>query len=130
MKTKLTLKSVRAELSALVVTIAKDSAGEYKVRIKGDTRGNGYFTPDLDDALATGKLSVTGSQWIAAIHGKDDAEKDVVALVSKVKTLRQNAKAWSEVQTALNLTDASRQQLYMIVKDLAKDKAKDFAPAA
>jgi hypothetical protein len=81
-------------------------------------------------ARSAGKLSVTGSQWVSAIHGKDDAEKDVVALVAKVKTLRQGAKAWSEVQSALNLTDASRQQLYMIVKDLAKDKAKDFSPAA
>jgi hypothetical protein len=81
-------------------------------------------------ARSAGKLSVTGSQWMSTIHGKDDAEEKVVSLVSKVKTLRQSAKAWSEVQSALNLTDASRQQLYMIVKDLAKDKAKDFAPAA
>jgi hypothetical protein len=56
MKTKLTLKSVRDELSALGVTIARGYGNEWKVRIKGSPNGHGYFTSDLDDALATGKL--------------------------------------------------------------------------
>jgi hypothetical protein len=66
MKTKLTLKSVRTELSALGVTIENtmgpEADKEYKVRIKGSPNGHGYFTPDLDDALATGKhMSKTGN---------------------------------------------------------------------
>jgi hypothetical protein len=80
-------------------------------------------------ARSAGKLSVTGSQWLSAIHGKEDAEKEHIALVAKVKALRQGGKAWSEVQNTLNLSDASRQQLYMIAKDLPKDKAKEFANA-
>ena len=56
MKTKLTLKSVRAELTPLGVTISKGYGHEFVVRIKGSPRGDGFFTPYLDDALATGKL--------------------------------------------------------------------------
>lgn len=52
---KLTLKTVRDELAKLNVTIRKNEHAEYVVRIKGSPVGHGYFTNDLNDALATGK---------------------------------------------------------------------------
>ncbi len=54
MNNKLTFKKVKADLAPLNITIARTSYGEFKVRIKGAPKGEGYFTPDLDDALATG----------------------------------------------------------------------------
>ncbi len=63
MRTKLTFKSVKAELKPLGITLARTGQGkELKVRIKGSPNGHGYFTSDLDDALATGKhMSLTGN---------------------------------------------------------------------
>jgi hypothetical protein len=50
-----TFASVRDELKQLGITIRKNVYDEYIVRIKGSLKGEGYFTTDLDDALATGK---------------------------------------------------------------------------
>lgn len=51
----LTLKAVRASLAPLFITIRKQACGDYVVRHKGSPVGHGYYTPDLQDALATGK---------------------------------------------------------------------------
>jgi hypothetical protein len=56
MKTKLTLKTVRAELAQIGVTISRTPHGEYKVRLKDSPKGHGYFTTDLQDAFETGKF--------------------------------------------------------------------------
>lgn len=50
-----TLKSAKAQLAPLGVTLAKLYGNEYRVRLKGAPAGEGYFTDDLDDAIATGK---------------------------------------------------------------------------
>lgn len=50
----MTLKTAKAELAAVGCTISKTD-GEYKVRLKGSPVGHGYFTTDLDDAVATGR---------------------------------------------------------------------------
>jgi hypothetical protein len=56
MKTKLTLKTVRAELAQIGVTISRTPHDEYKVRVKESPKGHGYFATDLQDAFETGKL--------------------------------------------------------------------------
>jgi hypothetical protein len=53
---KLTLKHVKAALKPLNITISKTPYDEFKVRVKGASKGEGYFTTDLGDALETGKL--------------------------------------------------------------------------
>lgn len=55
MKTKPTLKSVRAELTPLGITIARAYGNEWRVRIKGSPKGFGAYCADLEEALATGK---------------------------------------------------------------------------
>lgn len=60
MQTRLTLATVRASLKAVNVTIRKTDCGEYCVRVKGSPVGHGYFTAQLDDALATGLHMVKG----------------------------------------------------------------------
>lgn len=55
----LTIATVRAELAPLGVTLAHRD-GEYTVRIKGSPAGHGYSTPDLSDALATGREMAKG----------------------------------------------------------------------
>jgi hypothetical protein len=57
---RLTLKQVRQTLSRVNVTIRKTAHGEYVVRVKGSPVGFGYFTTQLDDALATGLNAVKG----------------------------------------------------------------------
>jgi hypothetical protein len=56
MKNKLALKSVRAKLAEVDITIRKTVYGEYLVRIKGSPKGEGYYTTDLEDAYNTGEL--------------------------------------------------------------------------
>lgn len=52
---KLTMRMVRTSLTAVGVTIKRDTDwGEYVVRIKGSPEGQGYHTSDLADAYQTG----------------------------------------------------------------------------
>ncbi len=60
---KLTLASVRSLLAARDVTIFRNGAGDYVVRIKGSKPGEGYFTTDLSDALATGRKMADELLW-------------------------------------------------------------------
>jgi hypothetical protein len=62
---KLTVAAVRAELAPLGITITKRD-GEYVVRVKGSAQGEGYFTSDLADALATGKAMAKPAASVSA----------------------------------------------------------------
>jgi len=56
MTKQLTIAGVKAELKPLGVTMRRSGVpGELLVRVKGTAPGEGYFTDDLEDALATGK---------------------------------------------------------------------------
>lgn len=50
---KLTIKHVKAELAAIGIKLHKTACGEFRVR--HPQGGDGYHTPDLADAFATGK---------------------------------------------------------------------------
>jgi len=59
---RLTLRYVRDQLRDLGVTIKKDEAGDFVVRIKGSPPDHGYFTRDLRDALDTGRAMAAEKQ--------------------------------------------------------------------
>ena len=48
------IKTAAALLRANGVTLRRDSSGEFVVRLANAKLGEGYFTDDLDDAVATG----------------------------------------------------------------------------
>jgi hypothetical protein len=52
---RLTIKSVKASLAPLGIVLRKTCEGEFCVRLKGSPPDHGYFTTQLDDALATGR---------------------------------------------------------------------------
>ena len=54
--TRPTYAQARAELSGLGLIIARTPFAEFRVRVRGAAAGEGYFTSDLADALATGRL--------------------------------------------------------------------------
>jgi hypothetical protein len=69
-----------------------------------------------------GKLAYTQSQYNAALAGKPEegskeVNKAVVDIVNKAKALRLKATSWSDIEDQLNLSGASRQALYLEVKD-------------
>ena len=49
-----TQKTARAVLKPFGVTFRRDSSGDYVVRLAYAKAGEGYFTDDIDDAVATG----------------------------------------------------------------------------
>lgn len=52
---RLRFADVKADLEAVGVTIGRtQEPGEFKVRLRGSPRGEGYFTFDLEDARGTG----------------------------------------------------------------------------
>jgi hypothetical protein len=53
--TKLTIKSAKSELADLGINLGKTAGGDFRVRYPDAAPGEGYFTNDLADALATGK---------------------------------------------------------------------------
>lgn len=59
---RLTLRYVRDELRELGVTVKKDQAGDFVVRIKGSPPDHGYFTRDIRDALDTGRAMAAEKQ--------------------------------------------------------------------
>ena len=48
------IKTAAALLRANGVSLRRDSSGEFVVRLANAKLGEGYFTDDLDDAVATG----------------------------------------------------------------------------
>jgi hypothetical protein len=78
MKNKLTFSQVQKLLAEKGCTISNTGYEEYKVRVKGSPKGQGYFATDLEDALATGlvmaenKTSGSASQFQAELA--DEAE--------------------------------------------------------
>lgn len=46
----------KQELKAIGITLQYDAdLDEYRVNLKGDKESTAYYTPDLDDAIGTGK---------------------------------------------------------------------------
>jgi len=57
--TKLTLTTVKAELSRIGVVIKRDADwGEYRVNFRNGREGTAYYTGDLQDALDTGRAMI------------------------------------------------------------------------
>jgi hypothetical protein len=82
-------------------------------------------------ARAAGKVNVTAAQWSAALDGKPEepAHKE---LLEKARTLRGEGVAWSEIGERLKLSEATRQQLYIVCKALpeaVRVKVWGFYPA-
>lgn len=75
-----------------------------------------------------GKISVTGSQWRAALEGKPETPEHST-LLSRAAKLRADEKPWSKVAEELGLSDASQSQLYLLVKD-GSEHSKTFATLA
>lgn len=59
---RLTQAYVRDQLRPLGVSISKRQENEYHVRVIGSPAGEGYFTPDLRDALDTGRAMAAEKQ--------------------------------------------------------------------
>jgi hypothetical protein len=53
---KLTLSTVRAQLRLIGVVITRTEYAEYRVNFARGREATAYYTPDLDDALATGVI--------------------------------------------------------------------------
>ena len=54
MTTKLTLKTAKARLRLLNMTLNRNAeTGEYRVNLAGGSESTAYYTNDLDDAFAT-----------------------------------------------------------------------------
>jgi hypothetical protein len=59
---KLSLNIVRAQLSAIGLTIRHDD-GEYRVNKKNGREATAYYTNDLEDALNTGRAMAAKGVW-------------------------------------------------------------------
>ncbi len=79
------------------------------------------------EARKAGKVNVTASEWSLALANDAKANPAHVALLEQAKALRAAGKPWSDMETTMNLSESTRQALYVTVKDHAR-KA-EFAPA-
>jgi hypothetical protein len=69
------------------------------------------------DARAAGKVTVTGKDWEACAKEGKEAKPEHKTLFAKARELYREGKAWSEIETVLNLAPASRQQLYLVARE-------------
>ena len=74
---RLTLASVRAELGAVGMRIARTPYGEFRVAFASDRERSAYFTDDLADALATGRVMAAEGDIST---GQDDVRSETVAV--------------------------------------------------
>jgi len=51
----MSLKDAKKELQPYAMTVNKTDAGEYRVNFLGGSEESAYYTPDVDDAVMTGK---------------------------------------------------------------------------
>jgi hypothetical protein len=72
------------------------------------------------EVATAGKVSVTAGEWRKALKGESDAKPEHVSLCEKAIELRAAGKPWSEIGSALNIADSSRQQLYNVAKEFPK----------
>jgi hypothetical protein len=76
------------------------------------------------EARKAGKVNVTGSEWRAALEGKEGTPPEHVSLAESASKLYKDGKPWSEIEESLNLSPASQQGLYLVSKDFP-----DYFPA-
>lgn len=71
---KLTQTSVRSALRSVGVTLKRDEDGEeFIVNFSGAGEATAYYTPDLDDALATGFAMAQAGQRETGLANLRDA---------------------------------------------------------
>ncbi len=70
----LTIAEAKAVLSPLGVFLVKRD-GEFRVRLVGSPAGHGYFTTDIDDAVATGRHMAASAQRMVLEQRPTSAER-------------------------------------------------------
>lgn len=56
MSTGAAFRAAKAELATIGITLTwREFAKEYRVNFQGGQEATAYYTPDLDDAIGTGK---------------------------------------------------------------------------
>jgi len=70
----LTIAEAKAILSPLGIALTKTD-GEFKVRVVGSPAGHGYFTTEIDDAVATGRHMAANSQRAVLEQRPTSAER-------------------------------------------------------
>ena len=64
-----------------------------------------------------GKVTATAKEFRDALSGEKDARADLLPIAEKAADLRKEGKAWSEIETALKLSENTRQALYMVSQE-------------
>lgn len=72
-----------------------------------------------------GKINLTTAEFKAAQDGKADAKADAVTVWNKTAQMRKEGQNWSKIQEVLNLSDATRVNIYNLAREL-----KEFQPVA
>jgi len=64
-----------------------------------------------------GKVVATAKEFKDALTGEKDARAELRTIAEKAADMRKGGKAWSEIETALKLSENTRQALYMASQD-------------
>jgi len=64
-------------------------------------------------AASEGKLQATTKEFKDALSGEPGARADLLPVAEKAAAMRKDGKAWSEIGNELNLSESTRQALYM-----------------
>lgn len=78
---RLSWSAVRSALRPLGVTIRPTVDGEYVVRVRGAAAGEGYYTSNPADALATGRAMATQARGVADDRAEAAAARLVASLI-------------------------------------------------
>jgi hypothetical protein len=72
----MTLKEAKALLRPLGITLRSDmESGEYRVNFSGGKEATAYYTPDLDDALNSGRAMAEQARQGRAVIYRESADR-------------------------------------------------------